>query len=91
MDIDGSICTPGQIYSGTGFVSGSDRKLKYNIDYITDKKLLPIKKFNKISNGVQSYGFVAQELEDVGHHELVIDGSESKAVDYNAALSLCIA
>lgn len=52
--------------------------------------LLPLYSFKWKESGKKSYGFIAQYLEKT-NPELVSEDSESKHVDYNAALSLCVA
>ena len=91
LNMDGYISTLSQMYAGNGFYTGSDRRFKNNIKEIKIDKMLPIKQFNLKSDNTHSYGFIAQELEEAGYSELVINGSEYKSVNYNAALSLCVA
>lgn len=92
--------TTAQIYfnaSGSIFASNfyehSDINLKTNIEYIKDSTNIPIlRQFDWKENGSHSYGFIAQELEEQGYHELVsTDEDGKKTVNYSAALSLTIA
>lgn len=72
-----------------GAFKGSDSRLKSNIELIDNETLSRVdkiisKSFNYISNGLRSYGVIAQELE-VEFPELVkYDESGIRSVDYEA-------
>lgn len=76
----------------TGYYASSDKRLKDNIEEVQneDVKDVPsIKNFTWKSDNRKSYGFIAQELIESGHEELVTEDAEGMyKVDYNAALSL---
>lgn len=87
---DGSITTP-------KVTQTSDERLKENINPITDDvekiKKVELKEFNLKSdkNKTKSYGVIAQDLENVGLNNLVVEDSDGyKAVDYTALLILKI-
>ena len=74
------------------FVMSSDRNLKTDIREDCFAKELPaIHGFKWKDTSVQSYGFIAQELEEAGFDHLVINGRNGKGVDYMAALSYKVA
>lgn len=68
--------------------TSSDIIKKKNVKSISN--LLPLYEFDWKDNNKHSYGFIAQELEYIGHFELVNE-NEFKYVDYNAALSYFLA
>ena len=76
----------------TNFYTTSDKQFKTNIQKIKDSENCPIiKQFDWKENETRSYGFIAQELEELGYVELVdTDQNGLKKVNYNAALSLVI-
>ena len=76
----------------THFYETSDKQFKDNIQPILNSDNCPeIKQFNWKENGQQSYGFIAQELEELGYKELVsTDETGKKTVNYSAALSLVV-
>ena len=51
----------------------------------------PIHGFKWIDSSIQSYGFIAQELEEAGFEHLVTERDGIKGVDYMAALSYKVA
>lgn len=77
----------------SNFYEHSDINLKTNIESVKDSTNIPIlRQFDWKENGSHSYGFIAQELEEQGYHELVsTDEDGKKTVNYSAALSLTIA
>jgi hypothetical protein len=85
--------TPSGSYSssfyGYQFYASSDIRRKTNIESIAS--LVPIKKFNWKHDGSLSYGFIAQELIELGHKELVGGSEDNLTVNYDAALSLGMA
>lgn len=77
--------------------TSSDERLKENINPIIDDvekiKKVELKEFNFKSdkNKTKSYGVIAQDLENVGLNNLVVEDSDGyKAVDYTALLILKI-
>jgi len=76
----------------TGYYASSDQRLKDNIEEVQEnelEKVPSIKKFNWKSDDRKSYGFIAQELIESGHEELVSEDPDGMyKVDYSAALSL---
>ena len=76
----------------TGYYASSDERLKDNIEDVPSYEIenVPsIKQFNWKSDDRKSYGFIAQELMESGHEELVSEDPDGMfRVDYNAALSL---
>lgn len=76
----------------TNFYTTSDKQFKTNIQKIKDSENCPIiKQFDWKENETRSYGFIAQELEELGYVELVdTDYNGLKKVNYNAALSLVV-
>ena len=86
-------CIPsdGLLYA-VGFYEQSDRNLKKNIEVINDSDNIPeLVSFDWKRNDKKSYGFIAQNLEELGYTELVhTDEKGIKTVNYDAALSLTI-
>jgi len=78
----------GNVYASNFYVS-SDRTKKTNIESIAS--IVPIRKFNWKENGSLSYGFIAQELVELGHEELVHGTEGNMTVNYDAALSFSMA
>lgn len=74
------------------FYETSDIKFKTDIKSITSSDNMPIlREFTWKENGTKSYGFIAQELEELGYEELVNTNDEgTKTVNYSAALSLIV-
>ena len=74
----------------TGVSNSSDIKLKENIKDLTPKGNLRLVEFDWKSNGKHSYGFIAQEVEQV-YPEMVLTDGDYKMVNYNEALCAKIA
>lgn len=74
------------------FYSSSDVTLKTDIHTIDDSTYIPeVKEFKWIDSSLQSYGFIAQELEQNGLVELLEkDDNDRWRVNYNAVLSLTV-
>lgn len=86
------ITVSGGSLQAKAFVMSSDRNLKTDIREDCFAKELPaIHGFKWKDTSVQSYGFIAQELEEAGFDHLVINGRNGKGVDYMAALSYKVA
>ena len=75
------------------FVMASDEKLKTEISFDGfDKEMPPIHSFKWKDSSIESYGFIAQELETYGFSNLVYEAADGiKRVDYPAALAYKIA
>lgn len=75
------------------FVMSSDRELKEDIrEDCFDKEMPDIHGFKWKKDGKQSYGFIAQELEEAGFEHLVSENPDgTKSVNYMAALSYKVA
>lgn len=78
------------VVTTTGVSNSSDIKLKENIKDLTPKGNLRLVEFDWKSNGKHSYGFVAQEVEQV-YPEMVLTDGDYKMVNYNEALCAKIA
>lgn len=79
----------------TAYYATSDKRLKDNINDISinsDNMLIP-KQFNLKGSEKLSYGFIAQDLEDIGYKDIVYTDTDTslKKVDYNSAFAICIA
>lgn len=73
------------------FYESSDIALKDNVKSIINSDNIPqLKSFDWKSDGSHSYGLIAQELEEMGYHELVSNSGSYKTVNYSAALSLIV-
>ena len=74
------------------FIMSSDRNLKTDIrENCFALEMPPIHGFKWIDSSIQSYGFIAQELEEAGFEHLVTERNGIKGVDYMAALSYKVA
>ena len=74
------------------FIMQSDRNLKTDIREDCFAKEMPsLHGFKWKDTSVQSYGFIAQELEEEGFGHLVTEHDGIKGVDYMAALSYKVA
>lgn len=74
------------------FYASSDIALKTDIHLIDDSTYIPdVKEFKWIDSSMQSYGFIAQDLEEHGLTDLLEkDDNDHWRVNYNAALSLAV-
>ena len=97
----GSVATHNSVYydnsgdlNATNFFSTSDKRAKKNIEPLKLKGLgvLPeLVQFTFTSTNVDSYGLIAQELEEAGYPELIsIEDNGLKRVNYHAAYALYI-
>ena len=88
-----SVTIVDDIVYAKAFAMKSDRNLKTDIrEDCFDREMPSIHGFKWIDSSAQSYGFVAQELEESGFQELVYEAPDgNKTVDYMAALSYKIA
>jgi len=80
-------------FTASSFYASSDKKLKTEIKPVSADEPTPsVYSFKWRDTSLQSYGFIAQELELQGYDDLVTTSREDgiKHVDYNAALSLAI-
>ena len=74
------------------FSMQSDRNLKTDIrEDCFEKEMPSIHGFKWKDSSIQSYGFIAQELEEAGFEHLVTEHNGIKGVDYMAALSYKVA
>jgi hypothetical protein len=70
----------------------SDRNLKTDIREDCFVREMPsLHGFKWKDSSIQSYGFIAQELEEAGFEHLVTEHNGIKGVDYMAALSYKVA
>ena len=88
-----SVTVVDDIVYAKAFAMKSDRSLKTDIrEDCFDREMPALHGFKWIDSSVQSYGFIAQELEESGFQELVHETPDgNKTVDYMAALSYKIA
>jgi hypothetical protein len=78
--------------SAKAFIMQSDRNLKTDIrEDCFEKEMPSLHGFKWKDSSIQSYGFVAQELEEGGFAHLVTENDGIKGVDYMAALSYKVA
>jgi hypothetical protein len=78
--------------SAKAFIMSSDRNLKTDIrEDCFEKEMPSLHGFKWKDSSVQSYGFIAQELEEGGFGHLVTEHDGIKGVDYMAALSYKVA
>jgi hypothetical protein len=74
------------------FIMQSDRNLKTDIrEDCFEKEMPSLHGFKWKDSSIQSYGFIAQELEEAGFKHLVTEHNGIKGVDYIAALSYKVA
>ena len=74
------------------FIMQSDRNLKTDIrEDCFEKEMPSLHGFKWKDSSIQSYGFIAQELEEAGFEHLVTEHNGIKGVDYMAALSYKVA
>ena len=74
------------------FIMSSDRNLKTDVrEDCFEKEMPSIHGFKWKDSSIQSYGFIAQELEEAGFEHLVTEHNGIKGVDYMAALSYKVA
>lgn len=97
----GSVATHNSVYydnsgdlNATNFFSTSDKRAKKNIEPLKLKGsgVLPeLVQFTFTSTNIDSYGLIAQELEEAGYPELIsIEDNGLKRVNYHAAYALYI-
>jgi hypothetical protein len=74
------------------FIMSSDRNLKTDVrEDCFEKEMPSLHGFKWKDSSIQSYGFIAQELEEAGFEHLVTEHNGIKGVDYMAALSYKVA
>ena len=78
------------VVTTTGVSNSSDIKLKENIKDLTPKGNLRLVEFDWKRTGKHSYGFIAQEVEQI-YPEMVLTDGDYKMVNYNEALCAMIA
>lgn len=78
------------LYAGQ-YYSNSDKRLKSDIQDINATTIPQAKQFYWNDTSIKSYGYIAQELEELGYEELVsTDDNGMKRVNYNATLSMTV-
>lgn len=98
---DGNSATIGQIEGngsgGTAYQTSSDRRLKENIRSthfsLQDLMKIQVSDYNFISSGVQTTGFIAQDLYEIYPHAVSVgsdDMSDPWGVDYGALTPLIV-
>jgi hypothetical protein len=82
-----------EIVYAKAFAMSSDRELKTDIrEDCFEREMPSLHGFKWKDSSVQSYGFIAQELEESGFSEVVYEKEDgTKTVDYMAALSYKVA